>query len=193
MRCIDDFYNVLLELEDYRNQGELTMLKNYCGSFVHFVTEYLLQDDQKDIKIIFSAIKAIRLVLKYNDMEIDEHLIKVLQGRINFRKLLEALADLLNDPKEVVRNEIQLLIIYISKFMAPKNLVTLLIQQLEYPRYMEHGKQHLLNIVTLILLKHNEDLKLKQRKEPVFQEIPQWGETAEAGVGREELQIYNKD
>jgi hypothetical protein len=45
LRCIEDFDNIILRLGRYPEfEPELTILRNYAGSFIQFVEEYLLND-----------------------------------------------------------------------------------------------------------------------------------------------------
>ena len=66
---------------------------------------------------MFTAIKGIKLVVNA------EHQNKLLKTCVNFRRLTNYLLGKLNDPKEVVRNEIERVIIDISKYMNAKDLV----------------------------------------------------------------------
>jgi hypothetical protein len=36
----------------------------FSGSFIHFIEDYLLNDSFSDLKVILTAIKAIRLVIR---------------------------------------------------------------------------------------------------------------------------------
>lgn len=127
LRCIEDLDFVLTGLSDPQNEMDLVQLMNYSSSFIQFIEEYLLQDSYKDIKVIFTAIKAIRLIIHSEKVNKYKRIIT----RINLQRLVKNLLQIIDDPKEVVRNEIERVIISISNFMSPKELVLQLLQTFE--------------------------------------------------------------
>ena len=46
------------------NESDKQLLISFSGSFIHFIEDYLLNDLYSDLKIILTAIKAIRLVIR---------------------------------------------------------------------------------------------------------------------------------
>lgn len=119
LRCIEDLDYVLTNLKDPQNEVDLTQLLNYSSSFVQFIEEYLLEDTYQDIKVIFTAIKAIKLVILSEKVNAYSKIIT----RLNLKRLVGTLLLKLNDPKEIIRNEVERLIILISDFMSTKELV----------------------------------------------------------------------
>lgn len=112
LRCIEDLDAVLESLMDPINQNELALLMNFSSSFIQFVEEFLILDESQDIKILFTAIKAIKLVLTPQN-----------KYRINLKRLVNTLVTKLNDNKEVIRNEIERIIINISSYLSTKDLI----------------------------------------------------------------------
>jgi len=126
------------------------------------VQEFLLEEEYEDLKILIVAIKAIRLVFKYPKDQITDDLRKVLRSRINFRKLITALMRKMADPKEIVRNEITYLMIEVSNFMDSKECILLVIEVFQSPRLSEVGKRSILQLMIMLLLKWNDDLRVHQ-------------------------------
>lgn len=85
------------------------MLTNYASSFVQFIEEYLLTDTSDDIKVLFTAIKGIKLVIRRDSTNIGR--------RINLKKLISNLLFKLNDTKLIARIEVERVIIDISSHM----------------------------------------------------------------------------
>lgn len=48
---------------------------------------------------------------------------KIVQARVNLKRLVNALIGKLNDPKEVVRNEVERLLVDLSQHMIAQDLV----------------------------------------------------------------------
>ena len=122
LRCIEDLDHVLEGLSDPDNYHDLNQLRHYASSFVQFLQEFLLQDDHMDIKILFTAIKGIKLIVN-RQYEGDAVQSKIVQARINLKRLVNALIGKLNDPKEVVRNEVERLLVDLSNHMIAQDLV----------------------------------------------------------------------
>lgn len=122
LRCIEDLDHVLEGMTDPENSQDLNQLRHYASSFIQFVEEYLLQDDHQDIKILFTAIKGIRLIInvQYKGDVVSK---KLVQARINLKRLVNSLIGKLNDAKEVVRNEVERVIIDLSEHMIVQDLV----------------------------------------------------------------------
>ena len=75
-----------------------------------------------DIKILFTAIKGIKLIVN-RQYEGDAVQSKIVQARVNLKRLVNALIGKLNDPKEVVRNEVERLLVDLSNHMIAQDLV----------------------------------------------------------------------
>ena len=63
LRCSDDLDYVFDSLQQLQNSNDLRQLRHYASSFIQFISEYLLSNDDQDIKITFTAIKGIKLVI----------------------------------------------------------------------------------------------------------------------------------
>ena len=96
---------------------------------MQFIEQYLLEDNYQDIKVIFTAIKAIKMVILSEKINAYSKIIT----RLNLKRLVGTLLLKLNDPKEIVRNEIERLIIIISDFMSTKELVLQLLAVFRLP------------------------------------------------------------
>ncbi len=59
LRCIEDLDYIL----DNLSESDKHLLVSFSGSFIHFIEDYLLSDLYSDLKIILTAVKAIRLVI----------------------------------------------------------------------------------------------------------------------------------
>lgn len=94
------------------------LLRHHSSSFLQFIEEFLLEDQYQEIKIVFTAIKGIKLIINS-----DNRRSRQLKNRVNFRRLVNNLIGKLNDPKEVVRTEVERVIVDISMHMSSEDLV----------------------------------------------------------------------
>ena len=95
------------------------MLTNYASSFIQFIEEFLLTDTSDDIKVLFTAIKGIKLVIRQDSTNIGR--------RINLKKLIGNLLYKLNDTKLIARIEVERVIIDISSHMQTQDVILLLL------------------------------------------------------------------
>ena len=113
LRWMEDLENSLDLLADPQNEQDLMLLQHHSSSFLQFIEEFLLEDQYQEIKIVFTAIKGIKLIINS-----DNRNSRQLKNRVNFRRLVNNLIGKLNDPKEVVRTEVERVIVDISRHMS---------------------------------------------------------------------------
>jgi len=126
----------------------------------------LLEDAYQDIKIIFTAIKAIKLVIKSEKINSYNKIIT----RLNLKRLVGTLMLKLNDPKEIVRNEVERLIIIVGGYMSTKELILQLLASFQSSLYNDLGHRAIMQIIMILLLKENENYEGLDEEE-----IEMWG------------------
>ena len=126
------------------------MLTNYASSFIQFMEEFLLTDTSDDIKVLFTAIKGIKLVIRQDSTNIGR--------RINLKKLISNLLYKLNDTKLIARIEVERVIIDISSHMQTQDVILLLLQSLETRRLSDIGVKGVLQVIMILYLKHQKEI-----------------------------------
>ena len=75
------------------------------------------------------------------------------------QRLVKNLVEKFNDSKEVVRNEIERLIVKISIFMKIRELILLLLSKLEDTSFEDIAKKSTIQLIIILLLNHEKELK----------------------------------
>lgn len=160
-RCTEDLDLVLTQLGEPGNELELTYLLNYATSFMAFIEEFVLGSDRSSLtpeytnpQSVFTAIKAIDLVF----FKIPKHQSKIV-ARVNMRRLIDALLGKLNDPKEIVRAEIERVVVRLARFLKAQELVLQVSQLFEGTRLNPIGQTAALRLQIVLLLDHNSRAK----------------------------------
>ena len=118
-------------------------------SFVDFIDDYLLNDPSQDLRILLTAMKGLKLIFHPEE--------KNLGNRVNMRKLVTSLVYKLNDSKEIIRNEVEQMIIELQTHMHTKHLILQIVACFEQQRLTDLGKRQMLQLVMILLLKHEQE------------------------------------
>ena len=103
LRAVQDLDSVFDNIFESNSTVETIMLVEYASQFLEFLDTNLLQDESGDIKYILAALKGIKLIVNPKTQN--------LGAKLNLNRLAVSLLQGLNDSKELVRSEMQQLLI----------------------------------------------------------------------------------
>ncbi|CDW76684.1 UNKNOWN [Stylonychia lemnae] len=136
LKVVEDLEKFMVEMSNQQKQ----QFMNYCSSFITFVEQFLIQDD--NMKIVLSGIRILRYLMRNAQMA----------EKTNLTKLIHSLIMKMNDPKEIIRAEIESLFVQLSYHMKTKSLILNLLHLFKTYRISNDAKESLLrSIITIIL------------------------------------------
>ena len=99
---------------------------------------------------MFTAINAVNLLF----FALPQHTKKIIQ-RVNMRRLIDALLNKLNDPKQIVRSEIERIIFRLGRHLKVQELILQVSQMFEGTRLNVTGQAATLRLQMVLLLDNN--------------------------------------
>eukprot|EP00347_Sterkiella_histriomuscorum_P018265 403346170 len=120
LRVVEDLEKFIYEMSLQQKQ----QFMHYCSSFITFVEQFLINDD--NMKIVLGGIRILKYLMKNAQMA----------EKTNLTKLIHSLIMKMNDPKEIIRQEIEQLF-----HMKTKSLILNLLHLFKTYRVSNDAKE----------------------------------------------------